>query len=122
VIRIAISLAAYQAIAASVPEGRKARPPELLKTGSRRGDNGEGVGLWLDPRTLADLRSQRRAGEGYSEVILRLFEVGGPKGDATSKPADVAVRVKERLDKPKQTRPKPKPRRFTFPDERRRAR
>ena len=67
-IRIAISLAAYQAIAASMPKGRKARPPELIKTG-------EGVGLWLDPRTLADLRSERRAGEGYCEVILRLFEV-----------------------------------------------
>jgi hypothetical protein len=64
-IRIAISLAAYEAIAASFPKGREARPPEPLKVG-------EGVGMWLDPRTLAVLRMVRMAGEGYSETILRL--------------------------------------------------
>jgi hypothetical protein len=64
-IRIAISLAAYQAIASTMPKGREARPPEPLKVG-------EGVGMWLDPRTLAVLRMVRMAGEGYSETILRL--------------------------------------------------
>jgi hypothetical protein len=64
-IRIAISLAAYEAIAASFPKGREARPPEPLKVG-------EGVGMWLDPRTLAVLRMERMAGEGYSETILTL--------------------------------------------------
>jgi hypothetical protein len=54
------------------------------------------------------LRSERRAGEGYSEVILRLFEVDATlKSEASfTKPADVAVRVRvrERRAKPKQTK------------------
>jgi hypothetical protein len=65
-IRIAISLAAYQAIASTLPEGT-ARPPEPLEVG-------EDVALWLDHRTLAVLRMVRMSGEGYNETILRLFE------------------------------------------------
>ena len=67
-IRITISLAAYQAIASTIAEGREARPPEPLGVG-------EGVGMWIDHATLAALKSERRAGEGYSEVILRLCSV-----------------------------------------------
>jgi hypothetical protein len=52
-IRISITLAAYDAIATSLPKGREARPPELLK-------NGEGIDLWIDPRTLAALDGERR--------------------------------------------------------------
>ena len=63
-IRIAISLAAYQAIASTIPEDRTARAPEPLEVG-------EGVGLWIDHATLAALQRERGAGEGY-EVILRL--------------------------------------------------
>lgn len=84
-IRLAITPAAYAAIAASLPKGYEARPPELLKTD----DSGEVVGVWLDPRTVEALRVARGAGESYSEVILKLFE-----GDSTSKPTDVAVRLK----------------------------
>jgi hypothetical protein len=64
-IRIAISLAAYQAIASTLPQGRIARPPEPLEVG-------EGVGFWIDHVTLAALRRGRRAGEGWSEMILRV--------------------------------------------------
>jgi hypothetical protein len=64
---IAISLAAYQAIASTITEGREARPPEPLEVG-------EGVGMWIDHATLAALKIERRAGEGYSEVILRLAQ------------------------------------------------
>ena len=64
-IRIVISLAAYQAIASTIAEGREARPPEPLEVG-------EGVGLWVDHVTLAALRRERRGGEGWSEVILRV--------------------------------------------------
>jgi hypothetical protein len=64
-IRIAVSLAAYQALASTLAEGREARPPEPLEVG-------EGVGMWVDHVTLAALKRERRAGEGYSEVILRL--------------------------------------------------
>jgi hypothetical protein len=67
-IRIAISLAAYQALASTLAEGREARPPERLEVG-------EGVGMWIDHATLAALKSERRVGEGYSEVILRLCSV-----------------------------------------------
>jgi hypothetical protein len=70
-IRIAISLAAYQALASTMPEGT-ARPPEPLEDRSRLGDSGEGVGLWIDHVTLAALRRERRGGEGWSEVILRV--------------------------------------------------
>jgi hypothetical protein len=66
-IRIAISLAAYKAIASAIAEEPEARTPEPLEVG-------EGVGLWLDPRTLAVLRMVRMAGEGYRNTILRLFE------------------------------------------------
>jgi hypothetical protein len=64
-IRIAVSFAAYRAIASTIAEGREARPPEPLEVG-------EGVGMWIDHATLAALKSERRAGEGYSEVTLRL--------------------------------------------------
>jgi hypothetical protein len=37
-------------------------------------DVGVGVGMWIDHATLAALKSECRAGEGYSEVILRLAE------------------------------------------------
>jgi hypothetical protein len=64
-IRIAISLAAYDAIVSTIPHGRTARPPEPLEVV-------EGVGLWIDYVTLAALRRERRGGEGWSEVILRV--------------------------------------------------
>jgi hypothetical protein len=63
-VRIAISLVAYQALASTMPEGT-ARSPEPLEVG-------EGVGLWIDHATLAALKRERGAGEGWSEVILSL--------------------------------------------------
>jgi hypothetical protein len=62
-VRIAVTLAAYQALSSTMPEGT-ARPPEPLEVG-------EGVGLWIDHNTLAALRRERMP-EGWSEVILRL--------------------------------------------------
>jgi hypothetical protein len=47
-----------------MPDGA-ARPFEPLKVG-------ECVGLWIDYITLGALRRERRAAEGWSEVILRL--------------------------------------------------
>ena len=78
-IRIAISLAAYQAIASSMPEGT-ARPSEPLEVG-------EGVGMWIDYVTLAALRRERRAGEGWSEVILRVAAdvAGSPSADVSAR-------------------------------------
>ena len=100
-IRIAISLAAYKAIAASLPKGYKARPPEWMKLG-------QGVGVWLDPGTVAALRMARGAGEGWSEVILRLCSEAAPveveakrrasNAETTKKPVEVAARARQRSD------------------------
>ena len=79
-IRIAISLAAYQVIASTIPHGRTARPPEPLEVG-------DCVGLWIDYVTLAALRRERRSGEGWSEVILRVVA-----DVARSPPAGVSAR------------------------------
>jgi hypothetical protein len=55
------------------PYAPRLDPPAL---GTRQLDpttgSDEGVGLWIDHATLAELKRERRAGEGYSEVILRL--------------------------------------------------
>jgi hypothetical protein len=55
------------------PYAPRLDPPAL---GTRQLDpttgSDEGVGLWIDHATLAALKRERRAGEGYSEVILRL--------------------------------------------------
>jgi hypothetical protein len=63
----AVSLAAYQALVSTLAQGSEARAPEPLEVG-------EGVGMWIDNATLAALRSERRADDGYSEVILRLAQ------------------------------------------------
>jgi hypothetical protein len=101
-IRIAISLAAYEAIAASLPKGHEVRPPERVKLG-------QGVGVWLDPGTVAALRMARGAGEGWSELILRLCSEAAPveveakrASDAETrtprKPVEVAARARQRSD------------------------
>lgn len=69
-IRIVVTLAAYQAIVPALPKDRLARPGEPLK-------DGEGVSLWIDYRALRALKRKRRAGEGWSEVILRLYALKG---------------------------------------------
>jgi hypothetical protein len=71
-IRIPISLAAYQAIASTMPEGRTARPPEPLEVGEGAACEHSCVGLWIDHITLAALRRERGVHEDWSEVILRL--------------------------------------------------
>jgi hypothetical protein len=99
-IRIAISLAAYEAIAASLPKGHEVRPPERVKLG-------KGVGVWLDPGTVAALRMARGAGEGWSEVILRLCSEAAlvkvaakdaSDAETTRKPVEVAARARQRSD------------------------
>jgi hypothetical protein len=58
------------------PYAPRLDPPAL---GTRQLDpttgSDEGMGLWIDHATLAELKRERRAGEGYSEVILRLCSV-----------------------------------------------
>ena len=65
-IRIHVSAAAYQAIAAGVPED--SRWPAL------RSSQG-GFFLWLDKATVNQLKAARGPSEGFSETILRLASV-----------------------------------------------
>jgi hypothetical protein len=62
-IRIALSLDAYAAIAGALPGN----------VGVERGRavNGD-VFVWLDRTTVAKLKAMRGPGESYSDVILRL--------------------------------------------------
>jgi hypothetical protein len=97
-IRIAISVAAFEAIAASLPKGSSARQPEPLEAG-------RGLALWIDTDTEVAPRRERRDGEGYSETILRLcqqaevIEVGptdSQQPKAARKPVEVADRARKR--------------------------
>ena len=70
-IRIAISEAAFEAIAATLP---------LRSVGyeNKANSNRERL-IWLKPNVVDRLRSKRGAGESYSDVILRIAaqKVGG---------------------------------------------
>ena len=64
-IRIAITATAFDAIAATLPGS----------VGFERHPDDDGQRLvWLEPHVLAKLRTLRRPGESYSDVILRLVE------------------------------------------------
>lgn len=63
-VRIAISVEAFEAIARTLPVGSVAVEPAT--------DEGNLRYIWLEARRLERLRSYRRPGEGYSDVILRL--------------------------------------------------
>ena len=67
IIRIAITSAAFDAIAATLPLGSVTFEPQL-------GANGERF-IWLEDRILNKLVAERRRGETYSDVILRLVEI-----------------------------------------------
>jgi hypothetical protein len=66
-IRIAITPAAFDAIAATLPLGSVTFEQQL-------GANGERF-IWLEGRILNKLAAERRRGESYSDVILRLVEI-----------------------------------------------
>jgi hypothetical protein len=68
VIRIAITQAAFDAIAATLPLDSVSYEPAL--------DEGDLRYIWLEPRWLDRLKSYRGPGESYSDVILRLAAEG----------------------------------------------
>jgi hypothetical protein len=63
-IRVSITAAAYEAIAATLPPGSVAFDPDVDAQGGRW--------IWLDPTVANRLRDMRGPGESYSDVILRL--------------------------------------------------
>ena len=67
-IRIAISQAAFEAIARTLPFGSMSFENAIDEDGDRL--------IWLERRMLDKLNSHRRAGESTSDVILRVAAEG----------------------------------------------
>jgi hypothetical protein len=67
-IRISITAAAFEAIAATMPLGSVSFEPQLGTKGERQ--------IWLEPGVLERLKALRGRGESYSDVILRLAASG----------------------------------------------
>jgi hypothetical protein len=67
-VRIAISQAAFDAIAATLPVGSTGYENAVNEKGERW--------IWLERRWLDKLNSYRRAGESHSDVILRVAVEG----------------------------------------------
>jgi hypothetical protein len=66
-IRIAISQAAFEAIARSLPFGSVSFENKIDANGDRL--------IWLEPSVVDRLRALRGRGESYSDAILRLVEI-----------------------------------------------
>jgi hypothetical protein len=66
-IRIALSDAAYDAIASSLPKGSARWPMQ------REGDQ---CFIQVEAAVVDRMRAMRRPGESYSAIILRLIELG----------------------------------------------
>ena len=71
-IRIAISEAAFEAIAATMMLGSVGYEREPNAKGERM--------IWLEARVIDKLDAIRMPGESYSDVILRLVEVEAKDG------------------------------------------
>ena len=67
-IRLAITPAAYAAIAGTLALGTVAVEPERAEDGD--------IYIWLDQGVVAKLKALRGPGESYSDVILRLAAEG----------------------------------------------
>jgi hypothetical protein len=68
-IRIAISIEAFEAIARTLPLGSVGYENAVNDRGDRL--------VWLDPNVVNRLKALRGPGEDYSDVILRLAAEGG---------------------------------------------
>ena len=70
-IRIAISAAAFEAIAATLPLGRVAVEPEAKERGERY--------VWLNAAVVNRLGAMRGPQESHSDVILKLAAHAGER-------------------------------------------
>lgn len=66
-IRLSITMEAYEAIKATMPG--EVGEPQLDERGA--------IAIWLNPKIVDELKRQRRPGESYSDVILRLAKEEG---------------------------------------------
>ena len=89
-IRIAITPAAFEAIAATLPLGSVGYEREPDEKGERL--------IWLDPAVVNRLRTLRAPGESYSDVILRVVDAEGrlPKTLEVHMHNEVKFDVKEK--------------------------
>jgi hypothetical protein len=71
-IRIAITPAAFEAIAATLPLGSVGYENETNERGERC--------VWLAPNVVDRLKAMRGPGESYGDVILRLAAHAGSEG------------------------------------------
>ena len=76
-IRIAITPAAFDAIAATLPFGSVGYENATNERGERL--------IWLPPDAIAKLKALRGAGESYSDVILRLAKGEALRGARQTK-------------------------------------
>jgi hypothetical protein len=72
VIRISITLAAFGAIASTLPLGSVSFEQDLNAKGERF--------VWLAPNVVDRLTAMRERGESFSDVILRLVELEAGRG------------------------------------------
>jgi hypothetical protein len=63
-IRIAVTSAAFEALAATLPLGSVGYEAETDAKGNRE--------IWLEPRVVDRLKALREPGESYSDVIMRM--------------------------------------------------
>jgi hypothetical protein len=69
-IRIAITPAAFEAVAATLPVGSVGFEPQPNEKGERL--------VWLETVVVDRLGAMRGPGESYSDVIMRLVEIEAP--------------------------------------------
>jgi hypothetical protein len=67
-IRVSLSVAAFEALAATSPLGIVGCESELTPNGERL--------IWLEERWVNKLDAIRMPGESYSDIILWLVEIG----------------------------------------------
>jgi hypothetical protein len=73
-VRISISIAAFEALAATSPLGIIGCESELTPNGERL--------FWLEERWVNKLDAIRMPGESYSDIILWLVEIGRHLGSS----------------------------------------
>jgi hypothetical protein len=76
VVRITITPAAYAVIKASLAKGANEPPPQRDAAGR--------FVIYVEDSYVDQLKTLRRSGENYSDVILRLAEPGGTKATVRS--------------------------------------
>jgi hypothetical protein len=76
-IRIAITVEAFEAMASTLPFGSVGYENQINERGERL--------IWLEPNVVDRLRAMRGPGESHSDAILRLVADAGSETDACTR-------------------------------------